>query len=544
MLLRGTTIVSTLTLLSRLLGFGRDLLVAFLLGSSLFADAFFVAFRIPNLLRSFIAEGALTAAFTPVFASACAESKNKARLTFRNIAGLLLLITIPIVCAVIYFASEIVAAFAPGFTDDPTTFALCVQLTQIMAPYILFVSLIAMINSALNTLGVFGTSAMAQVVMNLVLIGGGLCALLATDSQTVTWILAFSVLVGGFAQITSQLPTCRKQGLSIAPLLLGESKARWEVLRLMLPATLGASIYQITIFFGTLMASLLPTGSVSWLFYADRIAQFPMGIFSIALASVLLPTLSNAAASSDHENFNQNLTNSLRYTSFCIIPVATAIVYFAEPIITLLFERGEFSRYATLQTATALQALALGLWASSFHSMIVRAFIARKNTVTPTIIGACTLIITILTALLLIGPLSTGQGSNWIVTSLAHIQTLLYQSVSISFSLGHIGLATASTIAAFFSMILAVLLFSFSSQSLCWAPVVRATAISITSSLLTVFGISRLPLSLLHPFLQITIGVGLGICVYGFTSYLLKSREAKELHALCVSQLKRPRGKL
>ncbi len=544
MLLRGTTIVSTLTLLSRLLGFGRDLLVAFLLGSSLFADAFFVAFRIPNLLRSFLAEGALTAAFTPVFASARVESKNKARLTFRNIAGLLLLITIPIVCAVIYFASKIVAAFAPGFTDDPTTFALCVQLTQIMAPYILFVSLIAMINSALNTLGIFGASAIAQVVMNLVLIGGGLCALLATDKQTATWILAFSVLAGGSAQIISQLPTCRKQGLSIAPLLFGESKVRWEVLRLMLPATLGASIYQITIFFGTLMASLLPTGSVSWLFYADRIAQFPMGIFSIALASVLLPALSNAAASSDHENFNQHLTNSLRYTSFCIIPVATAIALFAEPIITLLFERGEFSRYATRQTATALQALSLGLWASSFHSMIVRAFIARKNTVTPTIIGACTLLITILSALLLIGPLSTEQGPNWIVEGLTHVQALLYQSISVSFSLGHIGLASASTIAAFFSMGLASLVLSCSSKSFSWVPVVRATSISIAGSLLAVLAVSYVPLSSLHPFLQITLGISLGACVYGLTTYLLNSHEARELHSLCLRQLSKYRRRI
>lgn len=525
--------------MSRLLGFIRDLLVAFLLGSSIFADAFFVAFRIPNLLRSFLAEGALTAAFTPVFASSCTKGKEAAQLTFSNIAGLLLALTLPIVVALIFFAPQIVSVFAPGFTADASTYELCVTLTQIMAPYILFVSFIAMINSALNTLGVFGTSALAQVIMNSVLIIGGLCALLVENNQAITYILAISVIVGGVAQIVSQLPACRRNGLSIAPKFIGGKKVQGEVLGLMLPAILGASVYQITIFFGTLLASLLPSGSVSWLFYADRIAQFPMGIFSIALASVLLPTLANAAASSDQDSFNLNLRNSLRYTSFCIIPVSVLIVYFAYPIVELLFERGEFTQYASIQTARALQALGIGLWAASCHSMIIRAFIAKKNTVIPTCIGVCTLAVTILVALLLVGPLPMDPSSNLLVTGLSRLQTVLYEMVPISYSLGHIGLAMASSIAAFFSMSLAVLILSAFFQKFSWLPVLRATATSLASALGAVLILSQLPLATHIPIIQLIVGGIVGLVSYLGFACLLRSREARELQGAIFTQLRK-----
>jgi putative peptidoglycan lipid II flippase len=243
-----------------------------------------------------------------------------------------------------------------------------------------------MVNSALNAKGVFGASAWAQVTMNLVLIGGGIIALF-TSPETATYLLACSVLVGGVAQLISQIPACKRAALSFRPRGSLFNPAVKELLLLMLPAIVGASIYQLTIFFGTLLASLKGEGSVSWLFYADRVAQFPLGIFSIALASVLLPTLSKAAAGNDSGTFSDSLAISLRYTTFVILPMSAIIWSLALPIVQLLFERGKFTPLSSLMTSAALQALALGLWAVSFHSMVVRAFIAKKDTVTPTVIG-------------------------------------------------------------------------------------------------------------------------------------------------------------
>lgn len=543
MLLRGTTIVSTLTLVSRLLGFGRDLLIAFLLGSSLFADAFFVAFRIPNLLRSFLAEGALTAAFTPIFATSYKSGLDSARITLKNVSAFLLTITIPIVLCLIYFAPSTVEVFAPGFRKDQSTFDLCARLTQIMAPYIIFVSLIAMINAALNTLGIFGTSAVAQIIMNIVLIAGGLCALLTTNPHHVTYILALSVIIGGAAQIIFQLPTCHKRGLSILPSFTGGSGAIREVVRLMLPATVGASVYQITIFLGTLMASLLPTGSVSWLFYADRIAQFPMGIFSIALASVLLPTLSNAAATSDQEAFNRNLGNSLRYTSYCIIPISFGLALFALPITRLLFQRGEFTSISTMQTGKALQALAFGLWASSCHSMLVRGFIARKNTKIPTYIGLCTLSATVIISLLTIGPIPINSASPTVVIVLSQVQSHLYQVVPFQLHLGHVGLAVASSCAALFSLIITIIIFSRTVSSFSWQPLLRATLLSLLCASASTLLVSMLNLHEWHDALHLIFGSLVGFLVYGATTLILGSQEAKELVAVASKLLRMKRSK-
>ena len=315
MLLRGTAIVSVLTLLSRLLGFVRDLLIARLLGASLYADAFFVAFRIPNLLRSFVAEGALTSAFVPVFSSSLAKDKQEAFSAFRRVLGFLLMLTILLSSFGILYAPDVVLLLAPGFSEDLGKYQLCITLTKIMLPYIACVSVIAMINAALNSLHIFGASAWAQVTMNGVLIIGALCAMVF-EPERATIILAYSVLVGGLVQIVVQITSCLRAGLSLRPSFNIIRRDVGEVVRLMIPATIGASVYQITIFIATLLASLLPSGSVSWLFYADRIAQFPIGIFSVALASVLLPALSTASANADSDRFRRSLADSLRYTSF------------------------------------------------------------------------------------------------------------------------------------------------------------------------------------------------------------------------------------
>ncbi len=536
MLLRGTVITSVPTLVSRVLGFARDLLVARLLGASLFADIFFVAFRIPNLLRSFLAEGALTSAFVPVFSSSLSRGHNEAQRTFQRVGGFLLYITIPLSVLGIVFAPEVVRILAPGFASDPEKFALCVLLTQIMLPYIACVSFIAMINSALNTLQIFGASAWAQVIMNLVLIAGALCAM-PFNPRTATIVLAISVIIGGIIQIISQFPACSRARLPLAPSFRILSKDVAEVVRLMVPATIGASVYQLTIFLATVLASTLPEGSVSWLFYADRIAQFPIGIFSIALASVLLPALSQASASEDKALFTTNLSNSLRYTNFVIIPMAAGLWALSLPITQLLFERGAFTAYSSLQTSRALQALSIGLWASSCYSMVVRAFIARKDTMTPTLIGLFSLGISLLASLLLMGPISQSNGA--IITGLTLLQSRLHSVTGWQWSLGHVGLALSSSVAAVASFLMLLAVFARRHGNFPWHSFVRSAVRSLIASLCMMTAIRLLAGLSASPLLVTSIGVVIGAAVYVMACYILRSTELREALALINKRYRR-----
>jgi putative peptidoglycan lipid II flippase len=526
-LLRGTAIVSLLTLLSRLLGFVRDLLVANLLGASLFADAFFVAFRIPNLLRSFVAEGALTAAFTPVFSSSLMKGRTAARQTMQKILGFLIIITSILVLGMILFAPTVVNLIAPGFQNDRNKFELCVQLTRIMAPYIAFISVIAMLNAALNTLQIFGTSAWAQVIMNLVLIFGAICAL-PFNMTTATTIIAASVLLGGIVQVISQIPACHRSGLSLIPSWQIFSKDVGDVIRLMIPATLGASIYQITIFLSTILASLLPSGSVSWLFYADRVAQFPIGIFSVALASVLLPALSNASAASDNSAFTRNIENSLRFTSFFVIPMACGIWALALPITELLFERGAFSAESSVKTAVALQALSYGLWSASCHSMLVRAFIARRDTLTPSLIGLAALFANLTASLLLMGPISLANDSDGLTKLLFTAQQLISSLVPFSVNLGHIGLAAASSISSLVSLALVIFFFSRNLCEFPWRSFTSSTTRSLFASLIMVFAVRATTQLWSSPLIATVMGGIIGVVSFIISSHLLKSAELKD----------------
>jgi len=285
---RGTAVVSSLTFISRILGFIREILVARLFGASLLADALFVAFRIPNLLRSVFAEGALTAAFVPVFASELAKGKSEAREAMRSITALLLLSTAIVSILGIIFADKIVSAIAPGFEGE--RFELCVLLTRILMPYIMCVSIVALLNGALNSVHIFGISAFAQVIMNLALILGAIVAAYF-ESKSAAIVLAISALAGGVLQVVAQIPALRRSGFSLLPSYKVLSSSSKQVIHLMLPAILGAAIYQVSIFLSTQLASILETGSISWLSYADRLVQLPIGVFSIALSSVLIQTL-------------------------------------------------------------------------------------------------------------------------------------------------------------------------------------------------------------------------------------------------------------
>lgn len=533
-ILRGTSIVGLLTLLSRILGFVRDMVLAMVFGAGVLTDAFVVAFRIPNLLRSMFAEGAMTSAFVPVFCGELARGRNEARQAIRSVTGLLLALTLLLSLLGIIFARELVSAISPGYLDDPSKFELCIRLTRIMLPYIVFVSLVALVGGALNAVRIFGMPAVSQVVMNITLISGALLAALY-DPLTGMTVLAISVIAGGLAQVAIQLPALRRAGLSIWPSWNIFSAANRQVLALLLPAVIGANIYQVAVFLSTLLASMLADGSQSWFFFADRLVQFPIGTFSVALASVLLPTLAMHAARKEEAAFGQGLSNSLRYTSFFMIPAAFLMFYLAEPLVVLLFERGAFDRHSSIMTSLAVQAMALGLWSLSCNSLLKSAFIARKDTVTPTLAGLFTLLVNIPLAILLMGPVTRIPDST-VSAVLAFVRDLPGLSwLAADFRHAGLGLASSS----------AYLLTSFLLLSLLHRRIgvdLRefrlATLRSLISSMLMIAALYWLvPHYAFAHWQQILLALPLGALVYLAASRLLGSCEVPEIARLISSRI-------
>jgi putative peptidoglycan lipid II flippase len=305
----------------------------------------------------------------------------------------------------------------------------------------------------------------------------------------------------------------------------------------MIPATIGASVYQFNIFVSTLLASLLTEGSISWLFYADRVAQFPVGIFSVALASVLLPMLANASATSNVDQFRSGLSNSLRFTSFAIIPMAAGIWVLAVPLTSLLFERGAFTHHSTLMTAAAIQALAIGLWASSCYSMVMRAFIAKKDTITPTLIGVCSLVVYLASALILMGRVNQAAGT--VASIIAAIQNALYSVFPTVTAQGHVGLALASSIGALFSLVFAIVVYTVKLGNFPWSTFLRSFATSIAASCIMIAAVRMIAPFEAAPLMTTLIGATVGVVAYILSSVILRSKEMTDTLALVRRKLSR-----
>lgn len=520
--LKGTLAVGINTLASRILGFVRDLLVAKLFGASMIADAFFVAYRVPNLLRSLVAEGALTSAFIPVFASELKKSKADAQSSLSGIFTLLISFTTLVTILGIFFSPQIANFFAPGFDRERSL--LCIELMRIMFPYIICVSLVAILGGVLNTLHIFGSAAFAQVLMNFVLILGALSAQIF-HSSAAQW-LAYSVIIGGMVQVAYQIPSLKRAGL-----YLKFTKEIWtpavrQTLILMLPAIIGATVYQLSIFFNTFFASFLRAGSVSWLFYADRLVQLPIGIISLAIASVLLPALATAHSSENKYDFNHKLITSLNYSSFLILPCSFGLFFLAESFIRLLFERGAFTSFSTSQTALAVQAYSLGLWALSCQSILSRAFIAQKDTKTSSLIGFLSLCLSLVLCLCFMGKVAQESATAYLI---ADIQNYLP-----SFDLGHAGLALASSICAFFSFICLALRLKKRMPELSYGKFVRSSLQSLFSSILMIIGFYYFDFNNLshrggaYLYLSPFLGTITGAFIYIFSQKILKNVELEE----------------
>ncbi|GAU07728.1 murein biosynthesis integral membrane protein MurJ [Desulfoplanes formicivorans] len=397
---RNASVVAGATLLSRVLGFARDLIVAFALGAGPLADAFFVAFRLPNLLRRLFAEGSLTMAFVPVFTRMRQTEGDRAAFVLaRSIQVWLLIILGAIVLAAMVFAEPITLLVAPGFSRSPELLATTTTLVRICFPYILFISAVALCMGVLNAMDHFLAPALAPCMLNIVLIVAALTAV--GMGLSVPHALSWGVLVAGVAQWTVQQPFLRQKGFSwwgqVGLLDTGVKR----IGRLMGPSVLGSAVYQINILLGTVLASFLPLGSISYLYYADRLVQFPLGIFGVAIGTAALPSLSGLAGRKDWKGFGSGLSSALNLTLFISLPAAAGLGGLAEPIVELLFERGAFTGPDVVQTALALQAYALGLPAFSCVRSLVAAFYALEDTRTPVWIAMVCLCLNISLGLIL-----------------------------------------------------------------------------------------------------------------------------------------------
>ncbi len=397
-------VVAFYTLLSRILGLVRDMVVARFFGAGLAADAFFVAFRIPNLLRRLFAEGSLTIAFIPVFTEYLHQKSRKDALELARAVLTLLAMALTLVTVLgLLFAPWLVRVQAFGFGGAGPKYELTVLLTRITFPYIFLVSIVAFFMGILNSLRHFAAPAAAPIFLNVGIIAA--TVIISPYLSEPVIALAVGVLIGGVLQILLQIPWLIQKGVSLKPLWNPGHPAVRKIGLLMLPAIYGSAIYQLNQFIGTLLASFLPQGSISWLYYADRLMEFPLGVFAIAISTAVLPSLSAQAAARDFPEFRETLSHAVRLTFFITFPAMAGLMALGQPIIQLFFQRGAFDPFSTAMTTKALFCYALGLWAFSANRVLVSAFYALQDTKTPVKIATMTLLANVGFSLLFMGPL-------------------------------------------------------------------------------------------------------------------------------------------
>jgi putative peptidoglycan lipid II flippase len=381
-LLKATATVGGFTLISRVLGFIRDVVLANTFGAGAAMDAFLVAFKIPNFMRRLFAEGAFAQAFVPVLSEyksrrSHAEVRDLIDHTCGALGGTLILVSAVGIVA----APLLISVFAPGFWHFPDKFALSSDMLRITFPYIFLISLTAFAGSILNTYGRFAVPAITPVILNLCLIGMAWWGALWFDTPIMA--IAWAVFIAGVLQLLFQLPFLSRLELLPRPKIQRDHDGVKRILALMLPAIFGVSVTQINLLLDTLLASFLVTGSVSWLYYADRLLEFPVGVFGIALATVMLPSLSKSLANNNLEEYAKNLDWSLRWVFLIGLPCTVGLVVLATPVLLTLFYRGEFSLHDASMSAQSLMAYSLGMLGFVLIKILASGFYARQDTRTP-----------------------------------------------------------------------------------------------------------------------------------------------------------------
>jgi putative peptidoglycan lipid II flippase len=396
--------IGAATLASRALGYVRDMVVAHTFGAGPVTDAFLVAFRIPNLLRRLLAEGALSTAVIPVFTETLTQGGPEA---FSRLARAAAGAGIVVLCAVsalgVLLAPQVVAVMAPGWRADSALFDLAVSLTRVMFPYLVLVGLAALAMGALNAHHRFFTAALGPAVLNVAMILAVLG--LAGYATPPIMALAVGVLVGGLGQLLVQLPELRRLGVPLVPSGDWRHPGVARIAHRLWPAVFALAAVQITVVVNTLLASLLPAGTVSYLYYADRVMEFPLGVFGIALATAALPSMSRQAARRELAALRATLEWALRMSAFVAVPATVGLLVLGAPIVRLLFQRGEFTPADGVLTAQALAGYAVGLPAFSATRIAAQTFYALGDTRTPVLVGFVSVAVNVVLALLLMWPL-------------------------------------------------------------------------------------------------------------------------------------------
>jgi len=412
-----------MTMLSRLLGLLRDVVIAAFVGASANADAFFIAFKIPNFLRRLFAEGAFSQAFVPVLADYKTHGSIAAvRELINRVAGVLGGSLLLITAISILAAPLVTTIFAPGFVSQPEKFQLTSQMIRITFPYLMLISMTGLCGAILNSYGRFAIPAFTPVFLNLSLIFAALVAAPWFDEPI--FALAWGVLLAGIIQLLFQLPSLYRLDLIPRPIWDTSDKGVRRILKLMVPALFGVSVSQINLLLDTVLASFLPTGSVSWLYYSDRLAELPLGVFGIAIATVILPNLSAHRAAAREENFSAILDWAMRLVLLIGLPSAVALVLLAEPILITLFQYGALTFEDVGMSALSLKAYSVGLVAFMLVKVLAPGFYARKDTATPVKIGIVAMVANMIMNLLFVLPLM------------------------FLWNIGHVGLALATSLAA------------------------------------------------------------------------------------------------
>ncbi len=406
-LIKSTALIGAITLISRIAGLIRDTIFAHLIGAGggIAADAFYVAFRIPNFLRRIFGEGSFSQAFVPVFSEYKTRDDAHSTQEFVNhVSGVLALVLLVVAVIGVLAAPLLVSVMAPGFLAVPEKFHLTVEMLRITFPYILFISLVSMSAGILNTYGRFAVPAFTPVLLNLSLIAAAL--LLAPRLHIPVIALAWGVAVAGVIQLLFQLPFLMRLRLLPRPKPVLRDEGVRRVFRLMLPGIFGVSVSQINLLVDTLLASFLVTGSVSWLYYSDRLMEFPVGVFGIAIGTVILPSLSVKHARASHEAFSHTLDWGIRLVLLVGFPATVGLIALRGPMLATLFRYGAFSAHDVVMASRSLMAFAFGLTGFLLIRVLAPGYYSRQDTKTPVRIAVVALVSNMVLSLSLILPLA------------------------------------------------------------------------------------------------------------------------------------------
>lgn len=385
-LFRSTMIVSSMTMLSRIMGLIRDMVVMSVFGAGGLMDAFLVAFKIPNFLRRLFAEGAFSQAFVPVLS----EYKEKyslaeVQILVSRVSGALMLILLTLTVIVITFAPWVIGIFAPGFGKDAVKFSTATDLLRLTFPYLMLISMTAFAGSILQSYQRFAAPAFAPVLLNACMIVGAL--VFAPMMDTPIMALGYAVAISGLLQLLIQLPQLYQQKLLVAPKVDFKHEGVKKILALMLPAIFGVSVTQVNLLLNTIFASMMQTGSVSWLYAAERMSELPLGLIGVAIGTVILPSLSASRAKNDDIEFRKTLDWAARLIVVIGLPATTALFVISDVLMQTLFMRGEFTLHDALMSGMALKSLSGGILCFMLIKIFAPAFFARQDTKTPVKIG-------------------------------------------------------------------------------------------------------------------------------------------------------------